>query len=70
MRYESTSVKDAKAHIREQIEVAFQIPLPEWLEEGAKLSELRYIQALLDSAHQRYMTEGVPTRDPRVQEIK
>ena len=69
MKYESARVKEVKSHIKEQIEVAFQIPLPDWFVDGATVAQMRRLQILFDEAHERYQTEAVPTRDPRVEQI-
>jgi hypothetical protein len=69
MKNESGTSRRQKAHVKEQIEVAFQIPLPDWFVEGATVAQMRRLQILFDEAHQRYMTEAVPTRDPRVEQI-
>lgn len=68
MKSDSATTTRQKAQIKESIEVAYHIHMPEWLVAGITTVQFRALASLIEAAHERYMTEGVPVDDPPEQE--
>lgn len=64
MKSDSETTKAKKACVRELIEVGFSIRLDDWFVDGVTIADLRDLQRIYRRAHERYMTEGVPTVKP------
>jgi hypothetical protein len=66
MKTDSDTTRSQKKAIREQVEVAFLIHLPDWFLEGVTVHDLRELQRIFHLAHERLMSEGtIPTKDER-----
>jgi hypothetical protein len=64
METDSETTRRQKARLREIVATAYDIQLPEWFVEGTTTVEFRALNAILESAHTRYMAAGrVPTKD-------